>query len=235
MTAGRRWPPRRRSSRRGPTPRARTSASKLTTPEAGPPRRGPLPRGGAGRDTLLGAKATPSPPSARRHVTALGPPQPRGSADSACAALPQPVPHEPREAASRLAPGPERGASVSPTRVPRRRRRPPAMWDPRAARCVAGGGSWGFEGREFPRPLGVVHLPPSHPRPRPGAGRARGDAAGGGAAQRSFPCGDHPGASVPRCGPTHLALQLGWRRAEPRGDGSAGSAGSGERGRGRAP
>uniref|UniRef100_A0A8C2QFD0 Tetratricopeptide repeat and ankyrin repeat containing 1 n=1 Tax=Cricetulus griseus TaxID=10029 RepID=A0A8C2QFD0_CRIGR len=134
MTAGRRWPPRRRSSRRGPTPRARTSASKLTTPEAGPPRRGPLPRGGAGRDTLLGAKATPSPPSARRHVTALGPPPPPPPADSACAALPQPVPHEPREAASRLAPSPERGASESPTRVPRRRRRPPAMWDPRAAR-----------------------------------------------------------------------------------------------------
>ncbi|XP_076433331.1 TPR and ankyrin repeat-containing protein 1 isoform X1 [Peromyscus maniculatus bairdii] len=135
MTAGRRWPPRRRSSRRGPAPRPRTSGPKLPTPEAGPPRRGPLPRAGAGRDTLLGAKATPSPPAARRHVTALGPPQPRGSSDSACAALPQPVPHEPREAASRLAPGPERGASVSPARVPRRRRRPPAMWDPRMARA----------------------------------------------------------------------------------------------------
>ncbi|NP_001158131.1 TPR and ankyrin repeat-containing protein 1 [Mus musculus] len=133
-TAGRRWPPRRRSSRRGPTPRSRAPGAKLSAPEAGPPRRGPLPRGGAGRDTLLGAKATPSSPAARRYVTALGPPQPRGSTDSACAALPQPVPHEPREAAFRLAPASERGASVSPARIPRRRRRVPAMWDPRAAR-----------------------------------------------------------------------------------------------------
>ncbi|XP_005348261.1 TPR and ankyrin repeat-containing protein 1 [Microtus ochrogaster] len=135
MTAGRRWPPRRRNSRRGPTPRARTSGSKLTTPETGPPRRGPLPHPGAGRDTLLGAKATPSPPAARRHLMALGPPQPRGNADSACVALPLPVPHEPREAAPRLAPVPEREASVSPARLSRRRRRPPAMWDPRAARA----------------------------------------------------------------------------------------------------
>lgn len=235
MTAGRRWPPRRRSSRRGPTPRARTSGSKLTTPETGPPRRGPLPRAGAGRDTLLGAKATPSSPAARRHVMALGPPQPRGSADSACAALPQPVPHEPREAAPRLAPGPEREASVSPVRVSRRRRRPPAMWDPRAARCVAGGveGAWGSAGaRECPRPRGVVRHPFPPPRDRGLArkGRARRPGRGRcGPAELSLR-GRPPGASVPPCGQTRLALQRGSRCAEPRGDGSPGSEGRARRG-----
>lgn len=229
-TAGRRWPPRRRSSRRGPTPRSRAPGAKLSAPEAGPPRRGPLPRGGAGRDTLLGAKATPSSPATRRYVTALGPPQPRGNTDSACAALPQPVPHEPREAAFRLVPGSERRASVSPARIPRRRRRVPAMWDPRAARCVAGvgGGRLGLCGPRVPEaPRG---RPPSR-RPRPGAGRRAPRPGRGGAAQRRFPRGDHhspfSGGSLSATPwRTRLAAQPGSRCAKPRGAGGAGSAGS---------
>uniref|UniRef100_A0A8C6W313 Tetratricopeptide repeat and ankyrin repeat containing 1 n=1 Tax=Nannospalax galili TaxID=1026970 RepID=A0A8C6W313_NANGA len=120
--------PRMQSSRREPVARPRIPGSKLWVPKAEPPLRGPL-AGDAGRDTPPAAEATHAPPAPRQHVTAFGLSQPRGSSESACAALALPVPQKPR--AARLAPA----ATASPAHpARRRRRRPPAMWDPRAAR-----------------------------------------------------------------------------------------------------